>query len=138
MSTKKSTKKATRKAKKTKTSRKKAKKAKPTSSKKKAPVERVVVIRNHPKHKLKHTPHTEQWFVLCSGKEIKNLKELAQDIGEMEDYVFGHHVNDHRNDFVNWIKDVFKDLELAEKVSNHKDKKKIQLVLYEHLVDRLW
>ena len=37
-------------------------------------------------------------------------------LGEMEDLVFDHHVNDHKNDFVPWVKEVFDELELAEKL----------------------
>ncbi len=88
--------------------------------------------------KLKHQPEAEKWFVLSSGKEIKNIRELAHDLGDMEDFVFGHHVNEHRNDFVNWVKDVFEEMELAEKLSQHKDKKKMQVLVYEHIVDKLW
>ncbi|RJQ17167.1 hypothetical protein C4573_03885 [Candidatus Woesearchaeota archaeon] len=87
---------------------------------------------------IKNTPSHEYWFILSSGKEIKNLKELAEDLGDMEDFVFSHHVNDHRNDFSNWIKDVFRDFELAEKIAHCKEKKKAQLVVYEHLMGKLW
>jgi hypothetical protein len=88
--------------------------------------------------RLKSTPEHQQWFVLSSGKEIKNLKELAQDLGDMEDFVFDHHVNQTKNDFVNWVRDVFDELELAERISKVKDKKKMQLVVYNYLLEKMW
>ena len=124
---------------------KKAKKShsKPVIAVQKHPEPKVVIVKKHIVQKpnfgkLKHDPPSHHWFVLCSGKEIKNLREFAHDLGEMEDFVFDHHVSDQRNDFVSWIKDVFDDLELAEKVSQEKDKKRMQLLVYEHILDKLW
>lgn len=88
--------------------------------------------------KLKYVPTADEYFVLMSGKAIRSLRELAQDLGEMDDVVFYHHVNDYRNDFVSWVKDIFNELELAEKISNERDKKRMQIIIYEHIVDKLW
>lgn len=119
------------------------KKEKPVSSEQSIPVKTIMVvekpaIQNSKHGKLKHSPVPEKWFILSSGKEIRTLKELAQDLGDMEDFVFEHHVNEHRNDFVSWIKDVFEDAELAEKIAHYKDKKRMQMIVYEHIVDKLW
>lgn len=82
--------------------------------------------------------HHSKWFTLHNGKQIRNLKELAQEVGDMEDYVFFHHVTDDRNDFCTWITDVFDELTLAEKIAGMKDKKAMQMKIYEHLLDKLW
>ena len=36
-------------------------------------------------------------------------------------------------DFYNWIKDVFRDVELAKKIAGVGDKKHLQLVIYRHM-----
>lgn len=76
-------------------------------------------------------------FILASGKEIKNIKELIKALDEMEEHIFQHHVNWERNDFYNWVKDVFEDFELAEKILHARDKRDMQLALYKELVKDL-
>ena len=46
---------------------------------------------------------------------------------EMPTEVYVHHVNDERNDFANWIKDVIKDVKLADKIMGIKQKDDLQL-----------
>jgi hypothetical protein len=78
------------------------------------------------------------YFMLCNGKPVKNIKELADVMEELEDKVFNYHVTPDKNDFATWIKDIFKDIELAEKLAGVKDKKHMQLVLYKHITHKLW
>src|SRR5512142_3300142 len=75
----------------------------------------------------------EKYFILANGRVVKNVAELASILDQLEDHVFSHHVTPDRNDFHNWIKDVFEDIELARKVSGVKDKKHMQLVIYRHI-----
>ena len=60
------------------------------------------------------------------------LPELAEVLEDLEDHVFDHHVNPERNDFHNWVKEVFKDVELAKKMLGVGKKKDLQLVIYKH------
>ncbi len=90
------------------------------------------------KRTLKKQAHPSQWFVLHNGKQIRSLKELAQEMGDMEDYVYFHHVTDDRNDFCSWIKDVFDEFDLAEQLAGIKDKRAAQVKIYEHLLNKLW
>ncbi len=78
------------------------------------------------------------YFILCNGKPVKNIKELADVMEEKEDQVFNHHVNTEKNDFATWVKDVFNEIELAEKLAGVKEKKHMQLVLYKHITHKLW
>lgn len=78
------------------------------------------------------------YFILCNGKPVKNIKELADIMEEIEDQVFNHHVTPDKNDFATWVKDIFKDIELAEKLAGVKDKKHMQLVVYKHIAHKLW
>lgn len=75
----------------------------------------------------------EKYFILANGQPVKNVAELASILDQLEDHVFHHHVTSDRNDFHNWIKDVFEDLELARKVTGIGDKKHMQLVIYRHI-----
>lgn len=64
-------------------------------------------------------------FKLNSGPEIKSMYELAIHLAGMDDDTFAHHVNDEKNDFKNWVFHIIKDEDLAEKISNTKDRKKM-------------
>jgi hypothetical protein len=64
---------------------------------------------------LKECP-PENVFWLCTGVTLKNMKELVSNLKEMDDGVFSYHVNNDKNDFANWIKDVFKNAKLADKL----------------------
>ncbi len=102
------------------------KKASKNTSKK---VQRPLTTRNASPDKV---------FVLVNGHRLKNVKELADIMEKLEDYVFEHHVTEDRNDFATWLKDVFRDIDLAKEVAGCKDKKHIQLVLYRHISHKLW
>jgi hypothetical protein len=75
----------------------------------------------------------DKYFILANGRPVKNVAELAAILDQLEDYVFNHHVQPNRNDFHNWVKDVFEDLELARKIIGVDDKKRLQLVIYRHI-----
>ncbi len=66
------------------------------------------------------------YFILKDGTVIKNLFELSKQLDKMPEEIFSHHVNENRNDFYNWVKDVVKDKSLARKISSVKDKDKMQ------------
>ena len=57
----------------------------------------------------------EEYVFRCNdGGLMSDMKELARALNEMSDEVYAYHANDTKNDFSNWIKDVFKDEELAK------------------------
>ncbi|MBN2422005.1 hypothetical protein JXB41_02160 [Candidatus Woesearchaeota archaeon] len=65
----------------------------------------------------------EYYFKLCNGKRIKSIIELKNLLPEIPDEVFDFHVNDEKNDFSLWIKNVIGLNDLAEELDNIKDKK---------------
>jgi hypothetical protein len=79
----------------------------------------------------------EQYFILADGRALRNVKELAEILEQLEDHVFHHHVNEIKNDFATWVKDVFKDIELAEQLAAARDKRHAQLVIYKHITRRM-
>lgn len=67
----------------------------------------------------------EHSFITKSGKVIRNLQELHNSVKNMDDDEFRHHVNDHRNDFHNWVRDVHEDGKLAGRLREAKTKHQV-------------
>ena len=86
---------------------------------------------------IKKNVNQNHIFVLSDGSRIHNLKELANGLDSMPDEVFYHHVNDSKNDFYNWIKEVIKDEELANLISKIKNKKDMQICILKYIVSRI-
>jgi hypothetical protein len=57
-------------------------------------------------------------FYCRDGKILKNLKELRDGLANMSDETYLYHVNESKNDFARWVRDVIKDNELADKFSS--------------------
>lgn len=74
-------------------------------------------------------------FVLNDGRRIKSISQLSNLLNDMSDEVFFHHVTPDRNDFYNWIKDVFGDSVLAERIRNVKNKKELNKQLIKRLLE---
>jgi len=79
----------------------------------------------------------EHYFFLCNGQVIKNVKELADIMENIDDGVFNYHVTADKNDFANWIKDIFENVGLANELAGVKDKGSTRLILYKHLASHL-
>jgi hypothetical protein len=58
-----------------------------------------------------------KFFYAQDGSVIKSLKDLSASLLSMNDAVFNHHVTNERNDFANWINDVFNLSKLAIEIS---------------------
>lgn len=102
-----------------------------TSSEKPSSVE--VIVRK----KLLGEAPEEHHFVVADGKRLRNIIELADALETMSEAVFMHHVNETKNDFSNWVKDVFYDHSLAGDISRAKDKVSAQVVVLRRLVKEL-
>ncbi|MCB9359173.1 hypothetical protein H6503_04540 [Candidatus Woesearchaeota archaeon] len=83
--------------------------------------------------KEKNVPEGKE-FITMSGKKIANLYELYDTLIEMPDDEFKHHVDDSKNDFMNWIEHIIDDKKLAEKLSPLKSKEKILDEIEEHVL----
>ena len=108
------------------------------ASEAKSEIDKILNQDVKPLNPLKRDAPESNCFVLCNGKPVKNVKELADIMEEIEDHVFSYHVTADKNDFATWVKDIFQDVELAQKLAGVKDKKHMQLVLYKHIVHKLW
>jgi hypothetical protein len=66
-------------------------------------------------------------FYCCDGKRLYSLTELCLALDNMQDGVFSYHVNTEKNDFHNWVRDVFKLDEIAKSILKVKNKKIMKL-----------
>jgi hypothetical protein len=74
------------------------------------------------------------YFKLIDGSEIKNIFELAASLKNMSDDVFYYHANEHRNDFSNWVRDVFNQEGLAREISTCRNKTETEATILRSLV----
>jgi hypothetical protein len=74
----------------------------------------------------------DKYFVLCNGKPIRSIEELALMLDKINDKEFSFHVNEQKNDFSSWIRDVFGKKDLADSLLSLKDKKESQIFLLKH------
>ena len=79
----------------------------------------------------------EHHFVVADGRKLKNIIELADALETMSEEIFRHHANEYKNDFSNWVKDVFYDHSLAEDISRAKDRLETQIAVLRRLVKEL-
>ena len=71
----------------------------------------------------------DEAFYLVNGKRLGSLYELRDELKRMEEKVFQHHVNKHKNDFANWVRDIIGDDLLAEAISSISDKREMYLAI---------
>ena len=71
----------------------------------------------------------DKCFYICNGQVLKNLLELTDALEIMPNDVFIYHVNEQKNDFANWIKDVLMEPLLADELCSIKEKDKTQIAV---------
>ncbi|MBU0581208.1 MAG: hypothetical protein KKA19_08525 [Candidatus Margulisbacteria bacterium] len=76
---------------------------------------------------LETTP--DKAFHMINGKMITKLSDLSNEIESSDEQTFYYHVNDQKNDFANWIKDVFNNSNLATKIDKARTKNELVSVL---------
>ncbi|MEM2115997.1 MAG: hypothetical protein QXD62_03375 [Candidatus Woesearchaeota archaeon] len=82
----------------------------------------------------------EEAFILSNGIRLHSLKELKEALLIIPSEVYNHHVTYDRNDFANWIRDIFKDYILAERIRKAENKEEAAKIIekrIEFLEDRL-
>lgn len=70
-----------------------------------------------------------KYFKLDNGVELKSIQDLVNYLPTMPDDIFSKHVDSAKNDFASWIKHVFEESELADKVSHATTKSGLEEVL---------
>ena len=66
---------------------------------------------------LKEAP-ADKYFYLHNGMTIKDLDELAVALNLMDRETFEYHVNNDKNDFSNWVKEIIKEDKEMKKTKN--------------------
>ena len=64
----------------------------------------------------------EQCFWVNNGPILKNMEELANALPDMADDTFRHHVNNEKNDFSSWVRDIIGDQKLANDLLSSKNR----------------
>ena len=55
---------------------------------------------------LKEEVSSDSYFHLADGRVLKSVPELIETLRDMDEWVFQHHVNSDKNDFVQWIEHI--------------------------------
>ncbi|MBW2990266.1 hypothetical protein KY348_01025 [Candidatus Woesearchaeota archaeon] len=64
----------------------------------------------------------DKYFYVADGTVIRSLNELPDALRNMSPETFSSHVDEYKNDFYIWIREVFEMSTLARKVRNIKRK----------------
>jgi hypothetical protein len=77
----------------------------------------------------------EMEFYLSDGRRLKSVFELVDALEHMSEDMFKEHVNEMKNDFSSWMKDVFKEPNVAKEMKKIQDRIETQKVLMKKLID---
>lgn len=110
----------------------KSKSSKKNTSKKTQDMIEVTIKKN-----LAGEAPEEYHFMLSDGKKLKSLFELANALDSMGDDIFQAHVSDSKNDFSNWVRDIFEEPDLAEEMDKINDRLKTQVSVMKYLLNEV-
>ena len=80
--------------------------------------------------------NSDHYFFVQDGIVLKNVLDLSKQLDKMTDEVFRHHVNEIKNDFAIWIKDIFKEEKLAKELLKTINKDKTQIIMLKHVIGK--
>ncbi|MBI4148505.1 hypothetical protein HY490_04400 [Candidatus Woesearchaeota archaeon] len=80
---------------------------------------------------------TEKTFVLRDGRKLATLYELIDELDTMSDDAFREYVSWERNDFANWINDVFEVPDLATELRRAQSRIDAQHAIMKHIIREL-
>ena len=78
-------------------------------------------------HKLKDTGKA---FLTKDGTKLHSLKDLYGHLSTISLEEFGHHVNEHKNDFALWVEHAHGDKFLAKSLRQAKTKEQMQRAIF--------
>lgn len=59
----------------------------------------------------------ERVFWVSDGGVLRDMKEMAEALANMSEETFAIHVNESKNDFYNWVRDIIKDETLMKELA---------------------
>ncbi|MCC7573997.1 hypothetical protein KO361_00190 [Candidatus Woesearchaeota archaeon] len=84
---------------------------------------------------MMQTIKPDNYFYLRNGEKLRSIKELEKELEKNTNYEnlenFYHHVTNEKNDYANWIKNVFHKQELYEKMKNVKKPDELLRIILE-------
>ena len=83
--------------------------------------EMAVILENALEGKL-HGIEPNEYFRMCNNTIVRDIKELINALKGANDAIFRTHVNDEKNDLSSWIRHVFKNDYLADKMLDTQSK----------------
>ena len=86
--------------------------------------------------KIKNVPIKNAFYVI-DGTVLRNLYDLADKLDKIETDHFNHHVTPDKDDFQAWVRDVVKEIELAEELLTSKTSDNHARIVYRHIVHTL-
>ena len=78
----------------------------------------------------------EKWFFFKNGRHASSIEELCRALEWLGDDEFRFHVNMQRNDFANWVEDVFHEGELAHSMREVAEREGLLIILDEYLKNK--
>ncbi len=93
-----------------------------------------------PMPEKKHSDETKcdeaHAFRAMDGASYRSVVELANALDTMSDDTFYYHVTEQKNDFCSWLKEVFHEEALADKMLRARTKDRHQIVMLKHLLEK--
>ena len=75
----------------------------------------------------------EHFFYCADGTVLRSIHELEKKLRAISNETYSHHVNESKNDFHNWIRDVFQEHELANEILTAKTQAEAAAIVRKHL-----
>lgn len=79
-------------------------------------------------------PALHNQFFVADGSVIKNVAELVWALDKMHEDTYKFHANNEKNDFSNWVRDIFNEQELAEDLKTSTSRLEAQLAVAKRLL----
>ncbi|HII17445.1 TPA: hypothetical protein HA361_06030 [Candidatus Woesearchaeota archaeon] len=73
-------------------------------------------------------------FHAIDGSVISSLHHLAESLEWMSDDTYYYHVNEHKNDFANWVEHVHSNAALASDIRRRDSRLGAAVAVYRHLL----
>src|SRR3989338_9924695 len=83
--------------------------------------------------KVLTTAKPEHFFYCVDGSVLRSINELEKKLRTLSKEAYRHHVNESKNDFHSWIKDVFQEHEMAREILTAKTQAEAAAIVRKHL-----
>ena len=81
---------------------------------------------------LRHVPDVKR-FYCHDGEILNNIYDLKTALGRMPVATYRHHVNEEKNDFARWVREVLGDDKLARDMASCENQKEAAVTVSERI-----